>query len=134
MPENTATQARLHDCSTRYTCITLAVIILSVYRSIPSKHPSRVSAHPPVGDYTDKPFVCITHKYVNHRIIKKGGWALTRRWALTRENTVRVVIYSYPGLVQGYSGIVFNCDCLIIVNCECFQCAIITFVKCVSCT
>ncbi len=26
--------------------------------------------------------------YVNHRIIKKGGRVLTRRWALTRENTV----------------------------------------------
>ncbi len=41
-----------------------------------------------VGAYTDMPFVCITHIYVNHRIIKKGGWALTRRWVLTRENTV----------------------------------------------
>ncbi len=26
-----------------------------------------------VGTYTDKPFVCITHIYVNHRITKKGG-------------------------------------------------------------
>ncbi len=47
-----------------------------------------------VGAYTDKSFVCITQiytvcvqVYVNNRIIKKG-WALTRTWALTRENTV----------------------------------------------
>ncbi len=29
-----------------------------------------------------------TYIPVNHRIIKSGGWALTRRWALTREITV----------------------------------------------
>ncbi len=35
------------------------------------------------GAYTDKPFVCISHIYVNHRIIKMGRWVLTRRWART---------------------------------------------------
>ncbi len=38
-----------------------------------------------VGAYTDKPFVCIVHIYVNHRIIKKGRWALTRMGAYSRE-------------------------------------------------
>ncbi len=32
-----------------------------------------------VGAFTDKPFVCITHTYVNHRIIKKGGGRLLER-------------------------------------------------------
>ncbi len=58
---------------------------------------SRLSAHgrlkftgqkTGVGVYTEKPFVRITHIHTNHRIIKKRGWALTRRWALTQENTV----------------------------------------------
>ncbi len=31
----------------------------------------------------------LIHIRANHRIIK-GGWALTRRWALARENTVHV--------------------------------------------
>ncbi len=53
---------------------------------------SRLSAHgrlkftgqkTGVGIYTEKPFVRITHIHTDHRIIKK------RRWALTRENTVR---------------------------------------------
>ncbi len=29
-----------------------------------------------VVTFTDKPFVCITHIYVNHRIIKRGGGPL----------------------------------------------------------
>ncbi len=58
---------------------------------------SRVSAHgrlkftgqkTGVGVYTEKPFVRITHIHTDHKIIKKRGWALTRRRALTRENTV----------------------------------------------
>ncbi len=31
-----------------------------------------------VGAYTDKPFVCITHVYVNHKITKRGRGCLHR--------------------------------------------------------
>ncbi len=30
-----------------------------------------------VGVYTEKPFVRITHIHMDHRIIKKRGWALS---------------------------------------------------------
>ncbi len=40
-----------------------------------------------VGACTEKPFVLIMHIHVH----TNGGWALTRRWALTQENTVRVL-------------------------------------------
>ncbi len=43
-----------------------------------------------VGAYTDKSFVCITQAYVNHMITRRGV-GLTRRWALTQENTVFAV-------------------------------------------
>ncbi len=33
-----------------------------------------------VGAYTDKPFVRITHIYVNHRIIKSGGEHFLREY------------------------------------------------------
>ncbi len=39
-----------------------------------------------VGAFTDKPFVCITN--IHYRVIKKGGWALTLRWVLTRDTMV----------------------------------------------
>ncbi len=38
-----------------------------------------------VGTYTDKPFVCITHLYVNHRIFKRGVGAYTEMGAYSRE-------------------------------------------------
>ncbi len=50
-----------------------------------------------VGVYTEKPFVHITHIHTDHKIIKNGGWALTRRWALTRE--IRYVCLQYYVLV-----------------------------------
>ncbi len=31
-----------------------------------------------VGVYTEKPYVHITHIHTDHRVIKNGGWALTR--------------------------------------------------------
>ncbi len=52
-----------------------------------------------VGVYTEKPFV---HIHTDHRIIQKRGWALTRRWALTRENTVSAALLL--GCVLSYSG------------------------------
>ncbi len=38
-----------------------------------------------VGAYTDKPFVCITHMYMNHKIIKRGVGAYTEMGAYSRE-------------------------------------------------
>ncbi len=35
-------------------------------------------------------YIIRTHIHTDHKIVKKRGWALTRRWALTRENTVWV--------------------------------------------
>ncbi len=74
------------------------MLSVSHYRVVPSECPSpcefactvfsRVSAHgrlqltgpkTGVGTYTDKPFVCITRIYVNHRIIQKGGGRLLKR-------------------------------------------------------
>ncbi len=61
------------------------------YRNLPIKCPWALEIHGPkngVGVYKEKPFVRITHIHMDHTIIKKQGWALTRKWALTRENTV----------------------------------------------
>ncbi len=44
-----------------------------------------------VGVYAEKPFARITHIHTDHRIIKKRGWVLTQKWALTQENTVHPV-------------------------------------------
>ncbi len=38
-----------------------------------------------MGAYTEKPFLHIAHIHTSGRIIKNGGWVLTRRSALTQE-------------------------------------------------
>ncbi len=57
-----------------------------------------------VGVYMEKPFVRITHIHTDHRIIKKQRWALTRRWAITWENTVYVDRVQYNYDVKVYRG------------------------------
>ncbi len=64
--------------------------IWGVYRILSSKCPWALAIDGQitgVGAYRDKkPFVCITHIYVNHRIIKKGGvGAYTKMCAYSRE-------------------------------------------------
>ncbi len=60
-----------------------------MYRILLSKRPWALAIDRPKNGggriHTDK-YVYITYIYMNYRIIQKGGWALTRRWALTREN------------------------------------------------
>ncbi len=59
------------------------------YRILSSKRPWALAMDGPkmgVGAYTGKPFVCITHIYVNHRIIKKGVGAYTDIGAYSRKH------------------------------------------------
>ncbi len=77
-------------CSFPFSFVYLLFYFYS-YRNLPIKCPWALEIHRPkngVGVYTEKPFVRITHIHTDYRMIKKRGWALTWRWALTRENTV----------------------------------------------
>ncbi len=68
--------------------------------------------------YTEKPFVRITHIHTDHRVIKKTGWALTWRWALTRENTVVMnlalpffscILYVQYRTIKSNQNMLFSC-------------------------
>ncbi len=50
--------------------------MIHVYHILPSKHPWALENHGPknsVGAYVEKPFVCLLHIHMNHRIIKNWG-------------------------------------------------------------
>ncbi len=58
------------------------------YRNLSSKRTWALAIDGPknVNGRLHRQSICTYNMYVNHRIVKKGGWALTRRCALTREN------------------------------------------------
>ncbi len=60
-----------------------------VYRILSSKRPWALAIDGPKNRggrlHTDKPYVCITHIYVNHRIIKEGAGAYMEMGAYSKE-------------------------------------------------
>ncbi len=56
--------------------LVIITVHMYAYHILSSKRPWALEIDQPKmegGPYTDEPFVCITHIYVNHRIIEKGG-------------------------------------------------------------
>ncbi len=88
--------------------LTHCLIVIYMYCNLPSKRPWALEIHGQktgVGVYTEKLFV---HIHTDRRIIKQRGWALTRRWALTRENTVHTCKFLLPNLWRNHDAFVHH--------------------------